>query len=272
MTVLGTPAEEGGGGKVFLIERGGFEGIDIVMMAHPAPYEIIMPNHLACRQMAIEFKGKAAHAAAFPWEGVNALDAAVLSYTNISVLRQQMKPTWRVHAIISNGGVKPNIIPEKSALECFVRAPNKIELQQLKEKVVTCFEAAAKATGCTVEVKDIGKMYENVLCNPVLSKLYESNYLKLGMTEYRYSGDLTSSTDFGNASQIIPGIHPRYLVGDGVATHSPPFAEVANTPEAHNKTILVGKCLAMTCVDVLIGGEHLMKEIRQHFIAQTGTQ
>ena len=270
--MLGTPAEEGGGGKIHLIERGGFEGVDVAMMVHPGPIECVVGFTNARAVLNIEFTGKAAHAAAFPWEGVNALDAAVLSYTNISVLRQQMKPTWRVHAIITNGGVKPNIIPEKSALECFVRAPNKIELQQLKEKVVACFEAAAKASSCTVEVKDIGKIYENVLCNPILSKLYESNYLKLGMTEYQYSGDLTSSTDFGNASQIIPGIQPRYLVGDGVATHSPPFAEVANTPEAHNKTILVAKCLAMTCVDVLIGGEHLMKEIRQHFIAQTGTQ
>ncbi|XP_003392005.2 PREDICTED: peptidase M20 domain-containing protein 2-like, partial [Amphimedon queenslandica] len=102
ITVLGTPAEEGGGGKILLIERGALKGIDVSMMVHPAPFEIIMPNHLSCAQLTVEFTGKAAHAAAFPWEGVNALDAAVLAYTNVSLLRQQMKPSWRVHAVFTN--------------------------------------------------------------------------------------------------------------------------------------------------------------------------
>ena len=269
VTVIGTPAEEGGGGKAYLIEKGGFDGVDVAMMVHPAPFEIIMPNHLACRQMTVEFSGKAAHAAAFPWEGINALDAVVLAYNNVSVLRQQMKPTWRVHSIITNGGTKPNIIPEKASLYYYIRAPSVAEIKQLKEKVVACFEAAATATGCTVEIKDVGKFYENVICNPVLGKLYEANYRALGMTEYKYEGDLTASTDFGNVSQIIPGIHPRYMVGNGIATHSAPFADVANTPEAHKKTLLVATALANTCIDVLKGGESLVKEIKEAFDKQT---
>jgi amidohydrolase len=268
ITVMGTPAEEGGGGKVHLIEKGGFEGIDVALMAHPAPFEIIMPNHLACKQLTVEFTGKASHAAAFPWEGVNALDAVVIAYNSVSVLRQQMKPSWRAHCVIINGGAKPNIIPEKASLHYYIRAPTLSELQELREKVMACFEGAAKATGCTVEVNEIGKTYENVVCNPVLGKMYENNYRKLGVTRYQYEGDLTSSTDFGNVSQIVPSIHPRYLVGNGVATHSPPFAGVANTPEAHEKTLIVGATLACTCIDVLNGGDDLMKEIKESFEKQ----
>ena len=266
VTIMGTPAEEGGGGKVFMIERGGFNGVDIAIMAHPAPVEIIMPNHLACAQMNIEFTGKAAHAAAFPWEGVNALDAAVLAYTNVSALRQQMKPTWRVHGVFTNGGVKPNIIPEKTSLQYYVRAPTIAELNELKEKVIACFNGAAQATGCGVKVSGCGKLYHNVLCNPVLGRLYEHNYTTLGVTDYQFEGDLTSSTDFGNVSQLIPGIHPRYRVGDGrVPTHSPPFAEVANRASSHDKTITVAKCICLTAVDVLIGGEGLLGEIWAEF-------
>ena len=110
VTVLGTPAEEGGGGKVYLIENGAFEDVDIAMMVHPAPYTVLMPTFSAIGEFKITFTGKASHAAAFPWEGVNALDAAVLAYNSISVLRQQMKPTWCVHGIITNGGAKPNIM------------------------------------------------------------------------------------------------------------------------------------------------------------------
>ena len=265
VTIMGTPAEEGGGGKVLMIERGGFTGIDIALMAHPAPCEIIMPNHLACAQMNIVFTGKAAHAAAFPWEGVNALDAGVLAYTNISALRQQMKPSWRVHGIFTDGGVKPNIIPESTSLHYYIRAPTMEELHVLKEKVIACFKGAAQSTGCTVEVTDTGKLYQNVAGNSVLGRLYERNYSTLGVTDYEFKGDLTSSTDFGNVSQIIPGIHPRYKVGNGVATHSPPFAQVANTTESHDKTIVVGKAMCLTSIDVLIGGAELLDSIWSEF-------
>ena len=214
--------------------------------------------------------GKAAHAAAFPWEGVNALDAAVLAYTNVSLLRQQMKPSWRVHAVFTNGSTKPNIIPEKSALHYYVRAPTSNELEALRERVVSCLQAAAAATGYTVEVKPISKVYKNVLCNPVLGKIYEQNYRQLGVTDYQFTGDLTASTDFGNVSQLVPALHPRYCVGGGgIATHSPPFAGVANAPESHAKTLLVARTLAMTCIDVLKGGEKLMREIREEFEKQT---
>ena len=147
IVLLGTPAEEGGGGKILMINNGCFKDIDFCMMVHPCPYDMLKPRFLASQMVKITYKGHAAHAAAFPWKGINALDAAVMAFNNISVLRQQMKPTWRVHGIITEGGVKANIIPDRTQLEYMIRALTDEELQVLKGKVTACFEAAASATG-----------------------------------------------------------------------------------------------------------------------------
>ena len=147
IVVLGTPAEEGGGGKVLMIKNGCFKDLDFCMMVHPCPVDLLKPTILARDSVTVTYKGHAAHAAAFPWEGINALDAAVMAYNSISMLRQQIKPTWRVHGIISEGGVKPNIIPDRSQLTYCLRAPTDGELKVLREKVTSCFEAAATATG-----------------------------------------------------------------------------------------------------------------------------
>ena len=218
VTVLGTPAEEGMGGKVYLIENGAFEDIDLAMMVHPTPHSVVSPSILARVQLLVTYTGKAAHAAAFPWEGVNALDAAVMAYTSVSVLRQQMKPTWRVHGVITNGGVKPNIIPEKAELLYYVRAPNAEELVELRRKVVACFEAAAAATGCQVDIRepDNQRAYINLMSSTSLAKLYASNLTLLG-EQYEMEGPL-GSTDMGNVSYIVPSIHPTYAIGSGEGT------------------------------------------------------
>ena len=130
-----------------MINNGCFKGIDFCMMVHPCPVDVLKPVILARASVTVTYKGYASHAAAFPWKGINALDAAVMAYTNISVLRQQMKPTWRVHGVISEGGVKPNIIPDRSQLVYYLRAPTDEELKTLQQKVTKCFEAAATSTG-----------------------------------------------------------------------------------------------------------------------------
>ena len=130
-----------------MINNGCFKDIDFCMMVHPTPYDILKPIHTAVDKVTVTYKGHAAHAAAFPWEGINALDAAVMAYNNISVLRQQMKPTWSVHGIITKGGVKPNIIPDRTQLNYMIRAVTDEELEVVKGKVISCFEAAAVATG-----------------------------------------------------------------------------------------------------------------------------
>ena len=265
VTVMGTPAEEGGGGKVFMIERGGFNGVDIAIMAHPAPVECVVCVTNARVVLDIEFTGKAAHAAAFPWEGVNALDAAVLAYTNVSALRQQMKPTWRVHGVFTNGGVKPNIIPEKASLQYYVRAPTIVELNELKEKVIACFNGAAQATGCTVKITSPAPTYENMHSNGVLARLYKQYLESEGVTDFEYQHSPGFSTDMGNVSHVVPSLHPCYSIGSNVYNHTHQFTSVTNTPAAHAKTLQIGKVMANTCIDVLIGGEKLLHEIKEDF-------
>ena len=250
VTVMGTPDEEGEGGKVDLIKNGAFKDIDLAMMVHPAPSTIIMPQFLALKQFRVTYTGKAAHAGAFPWEGVNALDAAVVAYNAISVLRQQMKPSWRVHGITLNGGDHPGIIPNKTVLLYFVRTLSKTDLKGLVEKVIACFESGATATGCKVEIQEVGNSYDELLSNTPLAKLYAENLKSLGMT-YELSKPLTISTDMGNVSYIVPSIHPMYTIGSGEANHTTEFTKVSNTPEAHSQTLTVAKAMAYTCIDVL---------------------
>ena len=147
IVVLGTPAEEDVGGKILMINNGCFKDIDVCMMVHPCPVDVLKPTLVSSQDLTVTYKGHAAHAAAFPWEGVNALDAAVMAYNNISVLRQQMKPTWHVLGIISEGGVKPDIIPDRTQLKYDLRALNDEELDKVIEKVTNCFQSAASATG-----------------------------------------------------------------------------------------------------------------------------
>ncbi|XP_029902855.1 peptidase M20 domain-containing protein 2 isoform X5 [Myripristis murdjan] len=153
VTVLGTPAEEDGGGKIDMMKEDAFKGLDVVFMAHPsqedAPYLPCVAEH----DVTVKYHGKASHASAYPWEGINALDAAVLCYNNLSVLRQQIKPDWRIHGIIKHGGVKPNIIPAYTELEYYLRTPSRGELPVIKSKAEMCFRSAAMATGCEILLK-----------------------------------------------------------------------------------------------------------------------
>ena len=263
VTIMGTPAEEGWGGKVYLIENGAFKDVDIAMMVHPSPYTVLMPTFSAIAELKVTYTGKAAHAAAFPWKGVNALDAAVLAYNSISVLRQQMKPKWSVHGIITNGGNKPNIIPERSELEYWIRAPDRTELEMFGAKVKACFHAAAAATGCKVTVKEIGKVFDNLLSNEILAKLYGDNLGTFGI-DFCTALEEIGSTDMGNVSYTVPAIHPMYLVGSGEVYHSREFTLVTNTPAAHAITLTAAKAMAHTCIDVLTT-EGLLEEIKAQF-------
>ncbi|XP_065913318.1 xaa-Arg dipeptidase-like [Dysidea avara] len=264
LTVMGTPAEEGGGGKIKLIDKGAFENIDVAMMVHPSPGNIVRCKTLALVSLEVKFHGKAAHAAAFPWEGINALDAAVMTYNNISVLRQQMKPTWRVHGIISNGGAKPNIIPELTKMEYYLRAPTRNEVKDLYGKVMACYEAAAKATGCTFEMTET-VFYEDVVSNPTLSDLYKTNSTHLGVVYEDLPEVPLGSTDMGNVSYVVPSIHPVYKIGDGSqVNHTREFTAVSNTPEAHQNTLTVAKAMSMTVVDVLTNPA-VLEQIKKEF-------
>ncbi|XP_064025559.1 xaa-Arg dipeptidase isoform X2 [Pogoniulus pusillus] len=231
ITVLGTPAEEQGGGKIELIKAGAFDGLDVVFMAHPSQEDAAYLPDVAEHDVTVKYYGKASHAAAYPWEGVNALDAAVLAYNNLSVLRQQMKPTWRVHGVIKNGGVKPNIIPSYTELEFYLRAPSMKDLSLLTEKVENCFRSAALATGCKVEIKGGENDYYNVLPNKSLQKAYKENGKKLGI-------------EFVSDDSILNAL--------------------SGSQNAQFYALRTAKALAMTALDVIFKPD-LLEEVREDF-------
>lgn len=269
LTIMGTPAEEGGGGKIDMINAKCFDDVDVAMMAHPAPFDIAALEFLAIDQVEVKFHGKAAHASAFPWDGVNALDAAVLCYQNVSCMRQQLKPTWRVHGIIKNGGVKPNIIPELTELEYYARTPSKRELEELIKKLDSCFQSAAAATGCTVEICWRGRPFLDVITNKTTSNLYLNNAKLVGV-DFDAHGPPdkanipAGSTDMGNVSYVVPSIHPMFYIGTNAVNHTRGFTEASGDPKAQPFTIAVGKALAMTAMDIFTQPETL-KSIKEEF-------
>ena len=269
LTIIGSPAEEKYGGKILLIEKGAFNDIDLAMMVHPGPSTVpptVMGGYNGRATYDITYTGKPAHAAAFPWEGVNALDAIVLAYNNISVLRQQLPPTWRVHGIVTSGGVAGNIIPETASLNMAVRAPNVKELEILKEKVCRCFRAAAEATGCEVTIEEpAGRPpYLPMNHNKPLARAFSGNLTGLGIDHLLLMPLGTGSTDMGNVSQVVPSIHPTYGIGSGEVNHTHVFTGVTNLADSHEKTLQQGKSMAHTCIDVLTD-EALLKEIKESF-------
>ncbi|GCB79590.1 peptidase M20 domain-containing protein 2-like [Scyliorhinus torazame] len=266
VSVIGTPAEEDGGGKIDLIQVGIFNDLDMVLMAHPAQEDASYMPSMALNEVTVRYFGKATHAAGYPWEGINALDAAVLAYTNLSALRQQLKPDWKLHGIIKHGGVKPNIIPSYSELLFYLRTPKYKDLCTLCEKATQCFKAAGLATGCQVELEFGKKVYYNVIPNETLQRLYEVNGRSLGM-EFKTNkilNTLTGSTDFGNVSFIVPGIHPYFYIGTSALNHSEEYTEAAGSKEAQYFTLRTAKALAMVALDVVLNPD-LLQQMKGDF-------
>ena len=259
-----------------MIQSGCFNDVDFAMMVHPSPVDIPNGIFMAVDELKVAYTGKASHAAAFPWEGVNALDAAVAAYNGMSMLRQHMKPTWRVHGIISNGGVKPNIIPEKSELEYYIRAPTAREMKVLKTKAMAVFQAAGQATGCSTEIEE-GSSFSNLISNTDLLQLYTKNAKELGV-DFSDSNPMAqflrdkpiASTDMGNVSYIVPSIHPTYSIGTTAINHTRDFTEAANTDYAHERTLIAAKAMASTAIDVLINPKlfESMKETFKHQVSE----
>jgi amidohydrolase len=260
--VLGSPAEEGGGGKILLIERGAFEGVDAAMMAHPTSRDSAYMHVLAVDHINVEYRGRNAHAAAAPWEGVNALDALILAYNSISTMRQQMLPSDRVHGVITHGGLKPNIIPDFTAAEYYIRARNRDELGTLRGKVMGCFEGAATATACelTVTTRPDQRPYSDMIASDTLANAYTENLQAFGIRVPRKEQVLAGpggSTDMGDVSYVLPSIHPMFAIPTDAGNHTPGFTAAAATPEAHEAAMRAGKALAMTALDAYLRPEVL---------------
>lgn len=254
VVLLGSPAEEGGGGKALMIARGALEGIDAALMLHPAPLGNALPHMIAAEHFEVRYHGKGTHAGASPWMGINALDATVLAYANISALRQQLHPTDRIHGIITNGGEKANIIPHFTSSQWIVRANAASELAALKQRVTACFEAAATATGCTLEVSVMGPAYDDLRQNQVMGRHYLAAIERLGAQHVSHDFNMDSGavTDMGNVSYVVPSIHPVFGIPATDGNHTPGFTASAATPEAHAATIMASKALAETALQLFL--------------------
>jgi amidohydrolase len=258
ITVLGTPAEEKYSGKVDLINAGAFEGAAASMMVHPADDDTVDPRILAVNHLIVEFRGKDAHAAASPWEGINALDAFVQAYVNTATLRQAMYPTDKIHCMITDGGDAPNIIPSYTRSEWYVRAATDARLTELMQKVQACWDAAALATGCTVEVSNSGHPMIDLISDPVLTDLYLANTTALGRPMQRGADrdpSKAGSTDMGNVSHVVPSIHPMIDIHpQGAVNHQPEFAAHTVTPDGDRAIRDGALAMAWTIIDVAEGG------------------
>jgi len=266
VVVFGTPAEELYGGKVTMAERGAFDDVDAAMIVHPSVVDMASIQALACIGLEVEFWGKAAHAAAFPQEGVNALEAMILAFNGINSLRQHIRERARIHGIIAQGGEAPNIVPAYTAGSFLVRAEDKAYLDELKEKVLNCFKAASLATGARLEYKWVA-YYAPLRTNLALAEVFSKNMEALGRNLWATVERGLGSSDVGNVSVLVPTIHPMVAIAPlEVLPHSPEFAEAAAS-EAGNRGLLDGaKALAMTVVD-LIAQPGVMDRIREEFLA-----
>ncbi|XP_074642446.1 peptidase M20 domain-containing protein 2-like [Tubulanus polymorphus] len=270
VTVLGTPGEDGGSGKIDMINAGVFDDITFCMLPTPMHLNIVCPVNSSLLIVTVRYEGKSAHASASPWEGKNALDAAVACYTNISLLRQQLKPTWTVNGIISKGGVQANIIPDLAELQFYLRAPDEKELVILQQKVAACFHAAAKATGCELHYDFRDKPVYSLWHNPILADAYAGIGLEFGM---EFTDDLDSliyqcgSSDMGNVSHLVPCLCPAFDILTNASRNTTEFQVAAGTQEAHEKSMTVAKVLATTATQVMTNLE-LRKQMMETFKQQ----
>jgi amidohydrolase len=251
LVFFGTPAEEGGGGKVTMIDAGLFEGVDAAMMFHPAPYTVVGRGSLAITEVKIEFHGKPAHASAWPEKGINALDAVIQTFNGINALRQHIKETARIHGIITHGGAKPNIVPEYAAAEFYVRARETAYRDELLEKLRKCAEGAALATGARLELGLVGHSYKAMKPNRPLIDTFVANLERLGWP-LDEPPEALGSTDMGDVTQVVPGMHPYLAVCDPeIPGHTREFAEASGSERGARAMLVAAKALAMTAVDVL---------------------
>lgn len=280
--VIGTPAEEGGGGKIRMLDAGVFNGVDAVLSSHPSSNRTVIPTDipmgeswsLAMVGFRYIFHGKAAHAAAMPHEGINALNGVIHLFSGIDSLRQHLREDTRIHGVITDGGMAPNVVPEYAAANFMLRCRDRDYLSDvIVGRVLKAAEGAAAMTGCELEVQEYYPFYENVRPNRVIAGLLLNN---AGVSGLSLDAPLpgrqgsAASTDFGNVSQTLPAYELRYAVSEQpVASHSREMAETAITEYAINAAINVAKTMTLTACDLLLDST-LLPAARAEFEERRG--
>lgn len=253
--VMGTPAEEGGGGKILMLERGAFAGCHAAMMVHPAPLEQDHMPCLAVSHIEVHYHGKASHASAFPELGINAADAITVAQTGIGLLRQHIDKEARIHGIVTHGGDAPNVTPDHTVSEWLIRHATLAQLAELEPRVLKCFEAGALATGCTHDIQPVSKPYSEMRDDAEMRAIYRRNAESLGRTFVDLSEELAQrtagSTDMANISLAMPAIHPMLgLDCFPVVNHQHEFAAFCATPTADKALLDGATAMAWTIVDM----------------------
>ena len=249
--VIGTPAEEGGGGKILLLQRGAFTGAHMAMMTHPrSSLDVVEPPIIAAQQLRICYTGKEAHASAYPELGINAADALTVAGVAIGLLRQHLHASDRVHGIITHGGQAPNVVPAHTEAEYVIRSATLTELEVLRERIMHCFQAGALATGATLDVMAVHEPYAEMRHDPDMAAAYRRNAQALGRTFKVLNSHAAASTDMGNVSLAIPSIHPGIGIDSLPAVnHQPEFAAHCITPAADRALRDGSLALAWTAID-----------------------
>ncbi len=267
--VIGTPAEEGGGGKIHLLKQGVFDDVDATLLVHPAARTMVTRGSLATVRVKLEFFGKAAHAAAAPEDGINALEALLATFHNINALRLHLKADARVHGIITHGGKATNVIPDYAAAQFSVRAATRAYLEDITRRVIQCAQAGALATGARCEtVVDEG--LAEIIPNRTLGRAFADNWRAIGIeVQEPRPNERMGSTDHGDVSHVVPSLHPYIaIVPEGTGGHTVAFREAAISAAGHAGMLNAAKGLAMTTIDLLCNAA-LMQQVRTEFATTT---
>ena len=266
LRILGTPAEEGGGGKVRMLNKGAFDSVEAVLMIHPADADLPNISSLAVQQLKATYTGKAAHAAAAPEKGINALDGAVLGYMGVAALRQHIAPDERLHGIFTNGGQKANIVPETAEAIWYARSSTMERLEILKARLVETLYGGARSAGCDIQIEWVNEPYAEVLDNTPLLEAYMKNSESVGRVIKAADDDgVVGSTDLGNVSHVVPSIHPMVKVAPkGTAIHTVDFEKCAKSEEGDKGLLDSAKSLAMTVLDCW-NAPSLLKDAKDFF-------
>lgn len=261
--VVGAPGEEGGGGKAIMVNRGFFQQIDAAILTHPADRTVVRTNSLASHALEIRFQGQAVHSSRAPHDGINALEAVILTFNNINSLRQTLKDDVRIQGIITEGGLALNILPEVATARFCIRSAKRHYLDEVVEKVEKCAAGAAEANGSEVSFIGLGS-YDELCINKTLAGVFAANLPAVGIIPTTEESGL-ASTDMGNVSHVVPTIHPYFAIApEGVAMHTRKFAELAAGDQAQAIMLKMAQVMALTAVDLLTNPE-LMAAIKQEF-------
>jgi amidohydrolase len=266
LLVVGSPAEEGGGGKVPIIDAGVLDGVDAAMMLHPGGENLSAMRTLSRASMEVTFTGRAAHAAVSPHEGVNALDAAVLTLNAVALLRQQVTPDVRIHTIIREGGEAHNIIPEVARVGISLRSEDpRVMLDELRPRVENCIKGAALATGATADIEHVDPPYLSIQPNPILEQIVDEAYQRIGRTTEPHREEVfPGSTDMGNVSQVVPSIHPNIEIVPGLTMHSRRATELVGG-EHGDRAVLDGALMLAMTATALFRSPDLVARVKEEF-------